>query len=145
MQSIPALLLVLIDMHVCHADFMWIGASCSFSEQSWSCAWWRQAATWEEMAARPRATRFRRSASFSHNASWEALHSIWTAADIIKQSGRAPFGAAIALCILICAIQACVCALVSAPKLTLPVLPYASSLDEVELPFLVGTRWRSTA
>ncbi|KAK9840957.1 hypothetical protein WJX81_002471 [Elliptochloris bilobata] len=45
------------------------------------------APTWEDMAARPRASRFRRSASFNNSASSEALHSVWTAADIIKQAG----------------------------------------------------------
>ena len=110
------------------------------------CALCCQAATWEEMAARPRATRFRRSASFSHNASWEALHSIWTAADIIKQSGRAHFGMAIAWSTLKCAKQACVCALMFAQNAVYLYCPKQVLLRiRRGLAAQAGTRWRSTA
>lgn len=44
----------------------------------------RQPASWEDMASRPRPTRFRRSNSFS---SWESLQSVSTAGDVIRQAG----------------------------------------------------------
>lgn len=43
-----------------------------------------QPASWEDMASRPRPTRFRRSNSFS---SWESLQSVSTAGDVIRQAG----------------------------------------------------------
>ncbi|EIE26467.1 hypothetical protein COCSUDRAFT_39557 [Coccomyxa subellipsoidea C-169] len=43
-----------------------------------------EAASWEDMASRPRPTRFRRSNSFS---SWESLQSVSTAGDVIRQAG----------------------------------------------------------
>lgn len=49
-----------------------------------SALWPVQMTSWEDMASRPRSTRFRRSNSFS---SWESLQSVSTAGDVIRQAG----------------------------------------------------------